>query len=444
MGEPGIVRARTRHRKLITGAPAAAAAVLVAMAILAASSPVGSATPGTQWSAFDRSVAGASGGMLVPGLVLDTGTDTPASAASAAAATPTRSAGPAARPIVVLTPPPGPKAVGSDPNRPIPLQSKAWLALKASGMIAPVGGKVTTLDPGADPKVMPATGQPIPDARVLNTTWTRWMVEVLGVGHDENGTYYRDLSYWKLCGDGAMTVALWYWQQLTGYPNVTGTEGYFLDPFVAQGAYWPKPGPRVATRGRTKLGTYWSGSDTLNGYLATGRGFEMYLATQAQPAGWKVPGLAIFAKSGKPVYASTGTDRVTIQTGLNWEVSGHDADSYATAFYATVVGADPYFAHDLNSAVMLDVGRDGVPVVAAADSFYLPNWANGAASKHQGHSITIVGYDNTANPPTYSYIDTCGHACNPRSANREGRVYTIPQAQLALAMRYFKGAGFVW
>jgi hypothetical protein len=130
--------------------------------------------------------------------------------------------------------------------------------------------------------------------------------------------------------------------------------------------------------------------------------------------------------------------------GLNWEISGHDPSTWATAYYATVLRSDPHLGNDLNSAAMLDIGRDGVPILAAVDSYYLPNWANGAATKHASHSIAIVGYDNTANPPTYTYIDTCGHACNPRTANREGQVYVIPQSRLMLSMKYTAGAGFVW
>jgi len=375
-------------------------------------------------------------------LILDTVPETPAATATAtvATATPTRSAGPTLKPLAVL----GPNGRGPDPSRPIAVQSRDWLALKATGRVAVVDGKITILPADADPMVIPSTGLPVPATKKLDVSWTRWVVETLGVGHDDKGSYYHDLSYWKLCGDGAMTVALWYWQQLTGHPDVTGTAGYFLDPYVAQGASWPKTGPTIPRKGGKKLGTYWAGMDTQNGYMAVGRGFEMYLATAAKPAGWTSAGLAVFAAAGKPLYPSTGTDRSTIQVGLNWEVSGHDASSWATAYYASVVRSAPFLAHDLNSAVMLDLGRDGVPVIAAVDSFYLPNWANGNATKHAGHSIAIVGYDNTANPPTYSYLDTCGHACNPRTANREGRVYVIPQARLWRAMKYTSGAGFVW
>ena len=412
--------------------------MIAAMAILAAGTPVGSAAPASQWRAVGQEDAAANG-LLAGPLILDTSPAMPD-----ATPTPMQSSGPTFPALAVATSPAGPKAEGSDPSRPMPVQSRAWVALKASGLVALVDGKVTTLPAGTDPLMMPTTGLPVADKKLLDVSWTRWVVEVLGVGHDEKGNYYHDLSYWKLCGDGAMTVALWYWQQLTGVPNVTGTAGYFLDPYVAQGARWPKPGPTIPKKGSTRLGTYWSGRDTLNGYPAAGRGFEMYLATAAQPAGWTALGLAMFADAGKPLYPSTGTDRATLQVGLNWEISGHDANTWATAYYATVLRSDPHFGNDLNSAAMLDIGRDGVPVLAAVDSYYLPNWANGAATKHAGHSIAIVGYDNSANPPTYTYIDTCGHACNPRTANQEGQIYVIPQSRLMLSMKYTSGAGFVW
>ncbi len=75
-------------------------------------------------------------------------------------------------------------------------------------------------------------GWPCPPGATLDTSWTRWIVEPPGYGTDEKGDHYSDLSYWNLCGDGATTVTLWYWQQLTGGPDVTGTAGYFLDPYA--------------------------------------------------------------------------------------------------------------------------------------------------------------------------------------------------------------------
>jgi len=93
---------------------------------------------------------------------------------------------------------------------------------------------------------------------------------------------------------------------------------------------------------------------------------------------------------------------------------------------------------------MLDVGRDGVPVVAGVDTFDLPNWQAGASTPHTRHAVAIVGYNNAANPPTFSYIDTCGHSCNPRAGNKNGQVHVIAQSKMVAALQDAVGMGFTW
>ncbi len=228
-----------------------------------------------------------------------------------------------------------------DPRRPLPVQTVDWLELKASGRISIVGGHVTVLPETADPLVNPITGVPVPARAMLDTTWTRWIVEPPGYGTDEKGNRYSNLSYWNLCGDGAMTVALWYWQQLIGHPDVTGAAGYFLDPYASEAVGWPSPGPTIAVSGGARLGTYWSGTDRVSGFTAHGRGFVMYLAMQSQPATWQSAGLSVFARDGRPLYPTSGTPRTNIQTGLNWEVSGRDTTAWTEAYYASVIRPDP-------------------------------------------------------------------------------------------------------
>jgi hypothetical protein len=108
------------------------------------------------------------------------------------------------------------------------------------------------------------------------------------------------------------------------------------------------------------------------------------------------------------------------------------------------VPEDPTLTRDLNAAVMLDVGRDGVPVVTLVDSYDLPNWQDGDATPHITHALAIVGYDNTSNPPTYTYTETCGRLCNNRGGNTNGDIHTIPQAQLVKAIQNRAGLGFAW
>ena len=329
--------------------------------------------------------------------------------------------------------------------RTIPTQPITWLRAKAAGRVALVDGKTVLLGPAVNPLLMPATGAPVPTARTLDTSWTRWMVEPPGYGTDEKGTVYKDTSFWNLCGPGTSAVTLYYWQQLTGHPNVTGTAGWFLDPYAAEGAPWPSPGPTVAVSGGKRLGTYWSGSDNVSGFTAHGRGFVMYMAMESQPPTWGATGVAVWADDSRnPYYPTRGASLESIQTGTNWEVSGRDASDWASAWYGIVRSYDPTLARDLQAAVMLDVGRDGVPVVAAIDTFDLPNWQNGASTPHIRHAVTIVGYDNTANPPTFSYIDTCGRTCNDRSNNGNGQVYVVAQSKMVDALDDAVGIGFSW
>jgi hypothetical protein len=331
------------------------------------------------------------------------------------------------------------------PARPLPTQSPAWLKAKAAGRVALVDGRTVLLDASTNPMLMPGTGRPIPDARTLDLSWAASIVEPPGRGYDGKGARYLDRSYWALCGPGASTVALYYWQQLTGHPDVTGTAGYFVDPYAAEGVPWPSPGPTIPASGDRWLGTYWSGSDTVSGFTAHGRGFLMYMAMQTHPPTWSATGIAVWADaSGHPYYPTRGAPLEYIQTGLNWEVSGRYPYDWSDAWYGTVNEWDPTLARDLRVAVMLDVGRDGVPVVAGVDTFDLPNWQDGAATPHTTHAVSIVGYDNAADPPTFSYIDTCGRACNSNGGNTNGQVHVIAQSKMVEAIQDAVGIGFSW
>ena len=369
------------------------------------------------------------------------------------AGTPT-AAGPTFQPIDVFATPSTPPASGAlptdqadapAPRRPVPAQSAEWLRLKAAGRIALVDGKVAVLDAAADPLLDPATGSAAPATFTLDTAYSRWIIEPLGYGADAKGNRFTDQNLWNLCEAGATTTALYYWQGLTGRPDVTGTAGYFLDPYTTEGVAWPSPGPTVVrSSSGTRIGTYWSGTDTVNGYTAHGRGYIMYIGMAMQPPGWQSAGEAVYADAtGKPLYPTIGAPRTNIQVALNWEASGH-ASGWADYWYASVMRFEPNAARDLQVAVTLDVGRDGVPVVVELDTHGLPNWQAGAATPHIRHSVAIVGYDNTASPPTYIYIDTCGRACNNRGGNQDGQLHVIAQSQMVAAMQDTVGSGFVW
>src|SRR5664279_43625 len=423
---------------------AAAGAAVLVIAVGGAALLAASRAP------LDPLATQAATGATVQSAAVPTGTPVTTVPSPSAAATPT------AFPFtpINMVAPPGPPVHGVQttdrpiviaPSRPTPGQSLDWLTAKAAGRVTQVGGNISRLDQTVNPLLVAATGAPLPDARVLDVSWTRWVVEPPGYGIDEKGTRYTDTSFWNMCGPGSATVALYYWQQLSGHPNVTGTSGWFLDPYAAEGVAWPSPGPIVGVSGGNRIGTYWSGSDTVSGFTARGRGFLMYMATQANPPAWKATGIAVFADAqGRPLYPTWGASKEFIETGINWEISGHDPNSWVDGWYGPVNTGDPAMARDLNVAVMLDVGRDGVPVIGAVDVSYLPNWQSGDTTPHTRHAITIVGYDNMANPPTYTYLDTCGRSCNARGGNQNGQLHVIEQSQMVEAMRDGVGDGFIW
>jgi hypothetical protein len=378
----------------------------------------------------------------------------PSAGSPAASPSPTAQRSPAFPPIDLFATPSAAPARGAlptdqvdtaAPRRPVPPQSSEWLGLKAAGRIALVDGRVVVLPSDADPLADPLTGRSLPPARTLDTSYARWIVEPFGYGKDAKGNTYSDKNYWNLCEAGATTAALYYWQQRTGRPDVTGTEGYFLDPYEAEGSSWPSPGPRVVVLSGRRVGTYWTGSDRVNGFTAHARGYIMYVGMAMQPPGWTSVGQAVYADgAGRPLYPTIGAPRTNIQVALNWEASGHDQNAWTTYWYASVMRFEPNAARDLQMAVALDVGRDGVPVVVELDTHELPNWQAGSATPHIRHAVTIVGYDNTADPPTYTYLDTCGRACNSRGGNQNGQVHVIAQSRMVAAMQDTVGSGFVW
>jgi hypothetical protein len=183
----------------------------------------------------------------------------------------------------------------------------------------------------------------------------------------------------------------------------------------------------------------------VNGFTAHARGYIMYLSMAMKPPGWISAGMPVYAdRAGNALYPTIGAPRTNIQVALNWEASGHAADGWAEYWYASVMRFEPTAAADLRTAVTLDVGRDGVPVVVELDTHGLPNWQAGSATPHIRHSVAIVGYDNTARPPTYTYVDTCGRACNNRGGNQNGSLHVIAQSQMVAAMQDTLGSGFVW
>ena len=244
-----------------------------------------------------------------------------------------------------------------------------------------------------------------PAARMLPTSVVSAIVEPPGSGHDDEGTSYYDRNYWNFCGPGAVTAALSYFNSnVTSWPA-----GTFREPY----------GPHVSA-------TYWTSSDTVSGYHAVGRAYLMHIALQVKPPNFTTAGLPSFSS-----YPTTGSTLGDARDVLNWEASGH-ASTWKTFFYQ-VVGASGLSSATLHHDITRDI-YGGHAVLADVNTAYLPNWSRGL-----GHSIAIVGYDDTAG--TYAYVDTCGRACNGSAQATNGGVWHVAQSRLYTAITSF-GVGY--
>ncbi len=225
-----------------------------------------------------------------------------------------------------------------------------------------------------------------PAAHALGTSVVSAIVEPPGSGTDARGVAYTDRNYWNFCSPGAVTAAVSYFDtNATTWPA-----GYFKEPY----------GPYIDD-------TYWTDAHS--------RAYLMHIALQVKPPNFTTAGLPSFS-----TYPTTGSSLSDSRDVLNWEASGH-ASSWSTFFYQVVP------ASGLASATLHhDITRDiwgGHAVFVDVDTAYLPNW-----SRSLGHSIAVVGYDDTAG--TYAYVDTCGHRCNGSTQSTDGGVWHVAQSRL--------------
>jgi hypothetical protein len=296
-------------------------------------------------------------------------------------------------------------------------QDPTWVAAKAAGrVVKSKSGSVSILAAGMSPAAVPASAY-------LDTSVTSRIIEPEGRNYDDHhqpSGGITDQNYWRLCGPGAVTVALWYWPTQS---DVTGWVGTFTEPY----------GPERYT-------TYWAGSDTggsgdtSDGYSSVGRGYIMNVAMVQQPPDYSTPGLDTFT-----TYPQGGAIISDARDMLNWQASDHDQTHWSTWFYATVPNkTESLTAAHLLSNVETDIATDGVPVVVALNTYlnsstHLPNW-----SVSLGHSVTIVGYNNSNG--TYRYTDTCGVHCE---GGTNGGTHDVSQSVM-FALIASWGTGYDW
>lgn len=289
------------------------------------------------------------------------------------------------------------------------IQDPTWVALKNANRISRLGsGEVVVLPaPMAVPAVATAS---------LSTSVTARIVESQGNLYDDLHHALTDSNYWNFCTAGGSDVALYYFKP----GNVTGwAPGYFSEPY----------GPHVST-------TYWANSDTgtssdtSNGYATKGRAYLMYLAEQVRPPSYSTPGILNFSS-----YPTTGGSITDVRDALNWEASSHGSN-WSTYFYIWR-GTSGLSQATLLANVTWDIAAGAATVVDlntyVSSTYHLPNW-----TRNVGHTVAIVGYNNTAG--TYTYLDTCGVACGSTSNGGTHAVAQSTMYQLIMNLGY----GYDW
>ena len=277
-------------------------------------------------------------------------------------------------------------------------------------------------------------GSPPPASKLLNTNNADQIEEPATPGPGSNISV--DPHLWQFCGAGAATVALSYWIDV--FHHATS------QPFT-------HPGLNPVT--------YNDGTFTNN----HGQAYLMYVATQSKPPSFGSAGLVSFDVNDPTQTSANAEDTRDV---LNWEASGHSSDWqnywYTISYVANNAqnlrdhspDADP---HNPNAQVAENVIKTrlesdiavGHPVIAQVNDGNLPDWAQSNAKGH-GHLIAIIGYDNTATIPTYTYVETCtSQACGTVQTdgpNPDGSgTHTIPQSELYQAMQEFPGEGaLIW
>ncbi|MEA2622172.1 MAG: hypothetical protein QOH61_1082 [Chloroflexota bacterium] len=253
------------------------------------------------------------------------------------------------------------------------------------------------------------------DNTQLNTSVTGKIVEPHGgTAFDDRHNSYTDSNYWNFCTAGAATVAAYYWitDAVINRPGQNYTEQY---------------GPHKST-------TYWRSSDTGtsadtgNLYATKGRGYLMYLAEYTKPPAFSRPGILDFS-----TYQTSGGNIGDAALALNWEIFGNQ--NFFWQLYRVPGTSKSSFI----ASVENDLFDQGTPTLVALNTYIssttrLPNWTHSL-----GHAIAIVGYNNTTSE--FTYIDTCGRACNGSAGNHNGGTYTISFSKMYTLMADY-GYGF--
>ncbi|GHO87138.1 hypothetical protein [Dictyobacter formicarum] len=266
-------------------------------------------------------------------------------------------------------------------------QNTAWARSKQAYQVVRPGY-------GVHPLSVPAT-------KTLSTSYSDTIWEPATVGTDAAGHSYTDYYMGQMCGPGATTVALDYWNNV----NTRAVGGHnYSDPHVT---------------------TYWNDSHE--------RAYMMYIATQVYPPYYTSAGEMSYGS-----YPNAGTTNQDLTDALNWEASNHNSSNWFTYFYLLVQPGNLSLT-TLKNNVASDIANYNVPPVVSVNDAYLPDWSS---SPYRGgsHDVAVIGYDNNAG--TFTYAETCtAGVCGTAGTGH----YTISQQQLYNAIENDNGNGaLVW
>lgn len=285
------------------------------------------------------------------------------------------------------------------------VQDAAWVQLKLAYKIHRPG-----YSQSQQPYCAGSCG--IPSIYTLSTSVTSNIEEPFQSGTDDRGSGYTDTYMWYLCGPGASTVALAYWNTV----NENKGNGYWGDPHA-------------------KL--WWNTSPHYRPYM-------MYIAAYSQPhtqSTWLPKGEEVYGAYSSGGGADADTPNANVVNYVNWEASGENISNWQNWFYILVTPSSSLTLSVLISDVQNDVYVGQVPPIVSVNDTNLPDWKN---SKYKGgsHDIAIVGYNQVNG--TFTYVETCGFSAAGCETSGNG-VYTIPESTMLTAINNDNGQGaLIW
>ncbi len=260
--------------------------------------------------------------------------------------------------------------------------------------------------------------------------------------YDAAGYWYKDVNFANMCSDGSAAILMYYWElqhPSNAFPNVTGTYGYFAEPWSSSDwTYLINTLRSYPTFQNSSKATDWIWSQA----STYGRGYMVWLSMVLNPNGtFARNGIDDYhyRDNGQAVYPQGGNDPDYMVKALAWESSNHTNSSQY--FWVFVRYDDATLANDFHTAITTDIPTDHVPVQARVSTAYLTNWSG--TGQNIGHAVSIIGYDDNAG--TVTFIDTYG----PHHG-----VFTQSRSSMVNGMLHFPNSsnphgspldgGFVW